>query len=125
MTQPFRLRSAMALLCLALPLGALGACSNTGTSPGSDAALASPTLPGQEIATRLCSGCHAIGRTDESPHPDSLPFRKISLRYPVRNLEEALGEGIFVGHPDMPPFQLEPDDIDELLDYIESIQDPA
>jgi hypothetical protein len=54
-----------------------------------------------------------------------LPFRKISLRYPVRNLEEALGEGIFVGHPDMPPFQLEPDDIDELLDYIESIQDPA
>ena len=125
MTQPFRLRSAMALLCLALPLFALGACSNTGTSPGSDAALASPTLPGQEIATRLCSGCHAIGRTDESPHPDSLPFRKISLRYPVRNLEEALGEGIFVGHPDMPPFQLEPDDIDELLDYIESIQDPA
>jgi len=125
MIQPFRLHPATALLCLALPLVALGACTNTGASPASEAALASPTLPGQEIATRLCSGCHAIGRTDESPHPDSLPFRKISLRYPVRNLEEALGEGIFVGHPDMPPFQLEPDDIDELLDYIESIQDPA
>jgi len=90
-----------------------------------DSAVAAPALPGQEIATRLCSGCHAIGRTDESSHPDSLPFRKISLMYPVRSLEEALGEGIFVGHPDMPPFQLEPDDIDDLLDYIESIQDPA
>lgn len=125
MNQPFRLHTAAALLCLALPLGGLGACTNTGASPASEAALAAPTLPGQEIATRLCSGCHAIGRTDESAHPDSLPFRKISIRYPVRNLEEALGEGIFVGHPDMPPFQLEPDDIDDLLDYIESIQDPA
>ena len=125
MIQPFRLHPATALLCLALPLGALGACTNTGASPASEATLASPTLPGQEIASRLCSGCHAIGRTDESPHPDSLPFRKISIRYPVRNLEEALGEGIFVGHPDMPPFQLAPDDINELLDYIESIQDPT
>lgn len=125
MTRGLRLRTGAALLCFALPLGGLSACTNTGVSPGPASGLAAPTLPGQEIATRLCSGCHAIGRTGESPHPDSLPFRSISLRYPVRSLEEALGEGIFVGHPDMPPFQLEPEDIDDLLDYIEAIQDPA
>ena len=125
MTRGLRLRTGAALLCFALPLGGLSACTNTGVSPASEADLAAPTLPGQEIATRLCCGCHAIGRTEESPHADSLPFRSISLRYPVRSLEEALGEGIFVGHPDMPPFQLEPEDIDDLLDYIEAIQDPA
>lgn len=112
-------------LFLALSVTVLSACTNTGPGTGSDGLMAMPALRGEEIATRLCSGCHAIGRTDQSAHPDSLPFRQISLRYPVRSLEEALGEGIFVGHPDMPPFQLEPNDIDDLLDYIEAIQDPA
>ncbi len=103
----------------------LPACTNTGPETEPSGVMAMPALRGEAIAIRLCSGCHAIGRTDQSSHPDSLPFRQISLRYPVRSLEEALGEGIFVGHPDMPPFQLEPNDIDDLLDYIEAIQDPA
>jgi mono/diheme cytochrome c family protein len=112
-------------LCLALSITVLSTCTNTGPEPGPEGIMAMPALRGEEIATRLCSGCHAIGRMDQSAHPDSLPFRQISLRYPVRSLEEALGEGIFVGHPDMPPFQLDPRDIDDLLDYIEAIQDPA
>lgn len=125
MSRSSRMRAVAALLFFAIPAGFLTACMNTDAQPTAEATLSAPVLPGQEIATRLCSGCHAIGRTDQSAHPDSLPFRRIALQYPVRSLEEALGEGIFVGHPDMPPFQLEPDDIDDLLDYIESIQDPA
>lgn len=125
MNRSSRMRAAGSLLLFVLPAGSLTACMNTDAQPAHEAALSAPALPGQEIASRLCSGCHAIGRTDQSAHPDSLPFRRISLQYPVHSLEEALGEGIFVGHPDMPPFQFEPDDIDDLLDYIESIQDPA
>lgn len=100
----------------------LSACA----APGShETEIATPQLRGQAIAESLCAGCHATGRTGASPHPEALPFRRISSHYPVRSLEEALGEGILVGHPDMPPFQLEPTQIDELLSYIEAIQDPV
>jgi mono/diheme cytochrome c family protein len=110
---------------IALIAGAATGCTSA-PAPEADAARSAlPELPGQTIAVDLCSGCHAVGRTGDSPHPDALPFREISLRYPVRDLEEALGEGIFVGHPDMPPFVFAPEDIDALLTYIEAIQDPA
>jgi len=122
---PFALHR-MAFAATALALAGLPACTNTPPTAGdASAELAVPEMPGKVIAVSLCSGCHAVDRADESPHLEALPFREISLRYPVRNLEEALGEGIFVGHPDMPPFQLAPDDIDALLDYIEAIQNPA
>lgn len=42
----------------------------------------------------------------------------------MRELEEALAEGIYVGHPDMPVFRFEPDEVEALIDYIQSIQDP-
>jgi mono/diheme cytochrome c family protein len=113
------------LFAFALAAGVVTGCTSASTGEGGAGMAASPQLPGQTIATNLCSGCHAVDRTGESPHPEALPFREISMRYPVRDLEEALGEGIFVGHPDMPPFVFAPDDIDALLTYIEAIQDPA
>lgn len=79
-------------------------------------------MSGEEIAAQMCSGCHATARTDSSPHPDAIPFRNLSSLYPVFSIEEALAEGIAVGHPDMPPFQMDPDEIEALLRYIESIQ---
>jgi mono/diheme cytochrome c family protein len=36
-------------------------------------------------------------------------------------LEEALAEGISTGHPDMPEFVADPDQIDAILAYIESL----
>jgi hypothetical protein len=32
-------------------------------------------------------------------------FRTLGKRYPIEALEEALGEGIISGHPDMPEFR--------------------
>jgi mono/diheme cytochrome c family protein len=101
----------------------LAACRSD-AAPGA-VALDIPEMPGATLARNLCAGCHATGRTDLSPHPDALPFRQFAQRYDVRTLEEPLAEGIVVGHPDMPPFQLAPDDIDDLLDYIEAIQEPV
>jgi mono/diheme cytochrome c family protein len=121
-----RLSPMLAVLLLAgLPIS-LAACKSGGATPAAAAALPLPLpqMPGRVFAERTCAGCHSIERTGDSPHPDALPFRRISERYAVRNLEEAFAEGIFVGHPDMPPFQLAPEEIDDLLDYIEAIQDP-
>lgn len=110
-------------------LAALGAALNLPacTLDGRSVAVPEMTVPvlaGEQIARDVCSGCHAVGRSGASPHPDARPFRTLSNLYPVSSLEEALAEGIMVGHPDMPPFRFEPDEVSALLDYIQSIQDP-
>lgn len=112
------------LLLAALPVLAV-ACQTRGEAPAEPAATARLLAEGEQIASGLCAACHAISVSDASAHPDAPPLRQLSQVYPVRALEEALAEGIMVGHPDMPPFQLEPDDIDALLTYLESIQGPV
>lgn len=77
---------------------------------------------GETIAQHLCAGCHAIDEEGSSPHPDAVPFRQLSWKYPVRSLREPLSTGIVVGHPDMPEWQFEPQDVEAILTYIESIQ---
>ena len=104
----------------------LGACSPAPSSgdESSDRSRAELIGQGQVMAETLCSTCHAIGTSGDSPHMDAVPFRRFSWRYPVEDLAEAFAEGIVVGHPDMPEWQFEPNDIDALLTYIESIQEP-
>ena len=79
---------------------------------------------GEAIAETLCAGCHAIGLTGESQHAQAMPFREISWHYPVEVLAEPFGEGIMVGHPEMPQWQFEPEQIDALLAYLETVQVP-
>lgn len=79
-------------------------------------------MRGQEIAQTHCSRCHAVGRTGESPAPEAPPFRTLSQNYRVSDLEEALAEGISVGHPAMPEFQFSPEDAHALVSYLEAIQ---
>jgi len=89
------------------------------------AAAADPLVEeGQAIVKANCSRCHAIGPTGESPNPKSPPFRKLSKKYPVRNLEEALAEGIIVGHENeqMPPFEFSPSQVEAIVAYLDSVQ---
>ena len=60
----------------------------------------------------------------ESANPKSPPFRLLARKYPLSNLEEALAEGIVVGHEglEMPQFRLSPAQIEALLAYLRSIQ---
>tara|TARA_R110002050_G_scaffold275524_2_gene420309 strand:+ start:141 stop:518 length:378 start_codon:yes stop_codon:yes gene_type:complete len=116
----------------------LGACNSTSVPDSDDSVSVVPSAEedgeefaydskvkvGKLIAETRCSTCHAIGPTGSSPHQDARPFRQLSENYPVRNLEEALAEGIVVGHPDMPMFVLSPYEIDALITYLESIQEP-
>jgi mono/diheme cytochrome c family protein len=77
---------------------------------------------GEELLTRDCARCHAVGRTGESPHKEAVPFRALAKRYPIEQLEEALGEGLMSGHPDMPEFQFDADDVGAIIAYLKSIQ---
>jgi cytochrome c len=79
---------------------------------------------GHAIARYNCSRCHAIGKFGLSTNPKSPPFRFISRKYPLSQLQEALAEGIMVGHEglEMPNFQLSPAQIDALLAYMKSVQ---
>jgi cytochrome c len=79
---------------------------------------------GHAIAKEYCGRCHAIGITGESTDPRSPPFRTLSRKYPLVDLQEALSEGIMVGHqgPEMPQFQFDPEQIDALIAYLASIQ---
>jgi mono/diheme cytochrome c family protein len=77
---------------------------------------------GQALVAKDCGRCHGIGRTDASRHPQAPLFRTLSKRYPIESLEEALGEGIISGHPDMPEFQFDADDVGAIIAYLKSIQ---
>lgn len=90
-----------------------------------DAAAAKDRIAhGRAIAQANCSRCHAIGVTGTSPNAAAPPFRTLTRKYPLQNLEEALAEGIVVGHEgsDMPRFQFAPTQIAALLAYLGSIQ---
>lgn len=80
-------------------------------------------LSGNQILTRYCADCHAVGRHDTSRHRDAPAFRTLSRRYPIESLGESLSEGIVVGHPDMPEFQFDPHAVESIIDYLQSIQE--
>jgi mono/diheme cytochrome c family protein len=84
---------------------------------------ASVLKQGESLVARDCARCHAVGRTDASKHPQAPPFRTLSKRYPIESLEEALGEGIISGHPDMPEFQFDSEDVGAIIAYLKSIQE--
>jgi mono/diheme cytochrome c family protein len=100
---------------------ALAACA----SPPALSSGSSQQARGLALAEANCSGCHSVGAAGESPASEAPPFRHLSQNYPVETLAEALAEGISVGHPAMPEFQFEPDDVDALIAYLQSIQDGA
>jgi cytochrome c len=79
---------------------------------------------GHSLLAAHCSRCHSIERTRTSPHREAPPFQALGQKYPVDWLGEALGEGLSTGHPDMPEFVFQPEEINAILAYLQSIQLP-
>ena len=105
---------------LFLALVAAGAFAASSLS----AQQSAPSLKrGEALLTRNCARCHATGTAGSSPHPDAPPFRTLARKYPIDGLAEALAEGLSVGHPDMPEFTFEPEDVGAILGYLKSIQE--
>lgn len=87
-------------------------------------AAAQDVKQGETLLARDCGRCHAVGRTGDSAHKFAPAFRSLGKRYPIESLEEALGEGIMSGHPDMPEFKFEAGDVGAIIAYLKSIQQP-
>ncbi|PSO16038.1 cytochrome c [Bradyrhizobium sp. MOS003] len=87
-------------------------------------ALAAPTAEqrGKAFARANCANCHAIDRVSRSPREGAPPLRNLHRRYPIETLGEALAEGIYTGHADMPAFELSPDQIHDLLSYLKTLE---
>jgi cytochrome c len=86
------------------------------------AALSPSAQRGYLFARTNCAMCHAVGVAGDSPLAVAPPFRILHQRYPVEDLAEALAEGIVTGHPSMPQFQLDPAQIDDLIDYLKTLE---
>ena len=69
-----------------------------------------------------CAMCHAIGKYGDSPLPLAPPFRTLHEFYPIDSLQEALAEGIVTGHPSMPQFELEPDQVEDVIAYLNTLE---
>ena len=77
---------------------------------------------GRALLEANCAKCHAIGMEGESKHKEAPPFRVVVTRYPPDNLAEALAEGLISGHPDMPEFVFEPDEVEAITTYLASLK---
>ena len=77
---------------------------------------------GRRLASLYCAKCHAIDKVSPSPLVIAPPFRTLHQRYPVESLQEALAEGIVTGHPSMPVFRFEADQINDFLLFLKSLE---
>ncbi len=77
---------------------------------------------GRALLEANCARCHAIGLEGESKHKEAPPFRDVVMRYPPDNLAEALAEGLISGHPDMPEFVFEPDQVEAIVAYLNDLR---
>ena len=84
---------------------------------------------GKQFVDKDCGTCHAVGLEGPSPYAPAPPFRTLHEHYDVGDLAEAFAEGIIVPHKgagrQMPEFMLEPQQIDDLIAYLRSLEVPA
>lgn len=76
---------------------------------------------GRKLAETHCSRCHATGNEGTSLMEGAPPLRDLKLRYPIDDLAESLAEGMETAHPQMPVFTFSPEEIDDLLAYLDSL----
>ncbi|HWK32498.1 MAG TPA: cytochrome c [Hyphomicrobium sp.] len=102
--------------------GIIASAHAAGTGP---AETADAVADGRALLEKNCARCHAIGAEGESPHKEAPPFRVVVTRYPPDDLAEALAEGLVSGHPDMPEFVFEPDEVGAITTYLNALRAQA
>src|SRR4051794_31181291 len=88
-------------------------------------ALAQQTPQAQRGLTILranCERCHAIDKTSDSSLAIAPAFRTLHVKYPIESLERPLTEGIIAGHPTMPQFRFERDQVVDILAYLKTLE---
>ena len=88
---------------------------------GADA-LSPSAQRGFTIARTYCARCHSIDNVTESPLTIAPPFRTLHERYPVTDLKRPLTEGIVASHPTMAQFRFDPDQVNDLIEFMKTLQ---
>ncbi|MFM9844801.1 MAG: c-type cytochrome [Dongiaceae bacterium] len=109
------MRAALAPTLVGLTLAAAAAAFADGIVPGDAAA-------GRAIAEQLCMRCHAISGPGPGPLAQAPPFSGFEQKWPVEYLAEAMAEGLVIGHGPMPEFTFSPQEIEDMLAYLHSVQ---
>jgi cytochrome c len=114
----------MVRLFLAAACLSLAACAADGPMATAGAAAVQPPTRaevGHRLADRLCSRCHQVGASGDSPNAASPPFTVLASRYSEVTLGRKLDD-IATGHYDMPPTHVTNDEIDSLVAYLASLR---
>ena len=90
----------------------------SGISP----ATAANPQQGKRLAVTYCAKCHSIDKVSPSPLKIAPPFRTLHERYPVETLQEALAEGIVTGHPTMPQFSFDADQVSDFIAFLKTLE---
>jgi cytochrome c len=83
---------------------------------------ASNSEQGKRLALTHCGRCHALDKVSPSPFRPAPPFRDLHKRYPVDSLQEALGEGLVTGHPAMPEFRFDSDQVGDFIAFLKTLE---
>lgn len=73
---------------------------------------------GKTLLQKHCARCHAIEATGGSPLEAAPPLRDIYARYPTRELQEELSEGMVSKHKAMPQISFSDEDVAAILAYL-------
>ena len=101
---------------------AIAAWPALATSPSPSPSPSPSALRGRAFAATNCARCHSIDKVTASRLSIAPPFRSLHNRYAVESLEEALVEGIVTGHPTMPEFQLDPDQVADFINFLKTLE---
>ena len=89
---------------------------------GATPLAASSVAQGKRLALTHCARCHSIDKVSPSPLTIAPPFRTLHERYPVETLQEALAEGIVTGHPTMPEFSFDADQVGDFIAFLKTLE---
>ena len=111
--QPERFRR----ICVLIALGVILLCA-------SESAIAESPAErrGLRFVSLHCAECHAIDKVSESPLAIAPPFRTLHLKYSVADLQRPLAQGV---HPVMPKFRLEPNEVEDVMAYLKTLEPPS
>ena len=89
---------------------------------GSAPVAAANVQQGKRLALTYCAQCHSIDKVSPSPLKIAPPFRTLHERYSVEMLQEALAEGIVTGHPTMPQFSFDADQVGDFIAFLKTLE---
>lgn len=93
-------------------------------APTEATALTALQKRGRVLARGMCGGCHATGKTGESPHVGAPRFRELDRQLDLDKFGQRLREGLMGTHRDMPMFRFRGEDADALVAYLRTLQGP-